>query len=278
MPTEKRQRKRDGRQARLEAERAAARKAARRRQLVTAVVAAIVVLIALLFISTTGGDDDDDDVTADDTTTTTPVEEGDEDAEPTTTAPGEAAAFAFGTTACAPVEPPAEPLVAFTGAFQDCLEEGVDYAAEVVTDAGSFTIDLLEGEAPGATNNFVNLARSRFYDGATFHRVIEDFVIQGGDPVGDPAGTGGPGYAIPDELPEAGAYQIGSVAMANSGPDTAGSQFFVVTGEQGVALPPDYTLFGQVTEGMDVVEAIESNPGSPPEGATVIETVRIVEG
>lgn len=282
MPTEKRQRKREGRQARLEAERAAARQAARRRKLITAVVAAVAVFAVLLLISQTGGDDDDgdDEVTAGDTPAAT--EDGDADPanEESAATEGEGTegeGFAYGTTPCAAAETTAEPLLAFESAFEDCLEQGVDYAAEVVTDKGSFTIDLLEDQAPGATNNFVNLARSRFYDGATFHRVIEDFVIQGGDPVGDPAGTGGPGYAIPDELPEPGAYSIGSVAMANSGPDTAGSQFFVVTGEQGVALPPDYTLFGQVTEGMDVVEAIESQPGSPPDDPAVITSVTITE-
>jgi peptidylprolyl isomerase len=166
-------------------------------------------------------------------------------------------------------------VLAFESAFEDCLEDGVDYAAQLTTADGTVTIDLLEAEAPAAVNNFVNLARSGFYDGSSFHRVIEDFVAQGGDPVGEPPGTGGPGYAVADELPEAGAYEVGSVAMANSGPDTQGSQFFVVTGEQGVALPPDYTLFGTVTEGMEAVMAVA--PGEPPAEPTVIEAIDIVE-
>jgi cyclophilin family peptidyl-prolyl cis-trans isomerase len=129
-------------------------------------------------------------------------------------------------------------------------------------------------------NNFVVLARYNYYEGSPFHRIIPDFVIQGGDAVGDPLGTGDPGYSFDDELPETGAYEVGSVAMANSGPDTNGSQFFVITGESGVALPPNYSLFGKVTAGFDVVEqieAIETNADDAPTRRIVIETIRITE-
>ena len=181
MPTDKRQRKRDGRLARIEAERAAAKAAARRRRVITAVIATVAVFAALLLISRTGGDDDEG--TAADGATTTTSEAG---------AP--AAAASYGDTPCAPVTaPPAEPVRSFSSPFRDCLVEGVDYAATLTTEDGAFTIDLLEDEAPATVNNFVNLARSGFYDGSTFHRVLEDFVIQGGDPVGEPPGTGGPG-------------------------------------------------------------------------------------
>lgn len=262
MPTDKRQRKRDGREARLEAERAAARVAARRRKVITAVAAVVAVFVVLLVLSQTGGDDDaPDDTAADDTA----VDETAAEPEPA----------AYGQTPCAPDEKPDEATLTLASQFEDCLEDGVDYAAEVTTADGTFTVDLLEGEAPATVNNFVNLARSGFYDGSAFHRVIEGFVAQGGDPVGQPAGSGGPGYAVTDELPEAGGYQLGSVAMANSGPDTQGSQFFVITGDQGVALPPSYSLFGTVTEGMDVVMAIA--PGEPPEDPTIIESLEIVE-
>ena len=276
MPTDKRQRKRSGREARLEAERAAARAAARRRKLITAVAAVVAVFAVLLVLSQTGGDDDDEAATSDATGTADPSDatdptEATEAADPAE----EAAAAPFGDTPCAPDEKPEEATLAFDSQFQDCLEDGVDYAAEVQTGDGTFTIDLLEEEAPATVNNFVNLARSGFYDGSTFHRVIEGFVAQGGDPVGQPAGTGGPGYSVTDELPEAGAYEVGSVAMANSGADTQGSQFFVVTGDQGAALPPQYSLFGDVTEGMDAVMAIA--PGEPPEEPTTIEAVEIVE-
>lgn len=261
MPTDKRQRKRDGREARLEAERAAARAAARRRKVVTAVAAVVAVFVVLLVLAQTGGDDDAPDDTA-----------ADETAVGGTAEPEPAA---YGQTPCAPDEKPDEATLTLESQFEECLEDGVDYAAEVTTADGTFTVDLLEGEAPATVNNFVNLTRSGFYDGSSFHRVIEGFVAQGGDPVGQPAGSGGPGYAVTDELPEAGSYELGSVAMANSGPDTQGSQFFVVTGDQGVALPPDYSLFGTVTEGMDVVMAIA--PGEPPEDPTIIESLEIVE-
>lgn len=265
MPSEKRQRKRDGRQARLEAERVAAKRAQRRRKVVTAVLVTLGVLAALIVISQTGGDDDETDVAAVDTgDTEDPVGTGSSDAP-----------VAYGDTPCAPEDGVPEPVRSFDSPFEDCLAEGVDYGAELTTADGTIVFDLLEDGAPATVNNFVNLARSGFYDGSTFHRVIEGFVAQGGDPIGQPPGTGGPGYAVTDELPEAGAYEVGSVAMANSGADTQGSQFFVVTGDQGVALPPLYSLFATVTEGMEAVDAIAL--GEPPEAPTVIEAVTIVE-
>lgn len=268
MPSEKRQRKRDGRQARLEAERVAAKRAERRRKVITAVLITLGVLAALIIISQTGGDDDDTDVAAVDTEES----EESEDEDDTGSSDG---AVAYGDTPCAPVDGAPEAVRSFDSPFEDCLAEGVDYAAEVTTADGTIVIDLLEDRAPATVNNFVNLARSGFYDGSTFHRVIEGFVAQGGDPVGQPPGTGGPGYAITDELPEAGEYEVGSVAMANSGADTQGSQFFVVTGDDGVALPPLYSLFGTVTEGMEAVDAIA--PGEPADAPTVVEAVTIVE-
>nr|WP_223210137.1 peptidylprolyl isomerase [Dietzia cinnamea] len=159
-----------------------------------------------------------------------------------------------------------------------CLTPGVDYSAVITTDAGPVTVDLLEEKAPETVNNFVFLARNNYYDGITFHRVIPGFMIQGGDPQG--TGSGGPGYEFDDELPAEGEYEIGSVAMANAGPNTNGSQFFIVTGDSGVSLPPDYSLFGTVTEGMEAVTAIESD-GSPqgrPQTTHTIESVEIIEG
>lgn len=261
MPTDKRQRKRDGRQARLEAERAASHAAARRRKLITAVVAIVAVFAVLLLLSQTGGDNGETATTG----STAP-----DSAAPSTP---EAAAAAYGDTPCAPDEKPVDPVLSFDSQFEDCLEDGVDYAAEITTGDGTFTVDLLEERAPSTVNNFVNLARSGFYDGTPFHRVIEGFVAQGGSP--DGSGSGGPGYATLDELPEAGDYELGSMVMANSGPDTQGSQFFVITGDQGVALPPQYSLFGAVTEGMETVMAIEL--GEPPVEPTVVESVAIIE-
>ncbi len=130
-------------------------------------------------------------------------------------------------------------------------------------------IALDAAKAPTTVNNFVFLAREGFYDGLTFHRVVSGFIIQGGDPEG--TGRGGPGYAIPDELPEDG-YQPGSVAMANAGPDTAGSQFFIVTGDAS-ALPNAYARFGRVVKGLEVARTIEgfADPAADP-GDTAAQT------
>ena len=109
-----------------------------------------------------------------------------------------------------------------------------------------------------------------------FHRIINGFVWQGGDPTG--TGTGGPGYRFDDELPKAGQYQIGSLAMANAGPNTNGSQFFLISGPSGVGLPPAYALFGQVVKGLDVVEAMQNVPtgrGDRPLTDVVINSVTI---
>lgn len=179
---------------------------------------------------------------------------------------------------CPPAEGSPEPRKAFGSAPPPmCLGEGVE-SAEVETDVGSFTIEFLADKAPKTVNNFVFLARYRAYEGVPFHRVIPDFVVQGGD-IESGTGTGGPGYEFADELPKKGEYEIGSVAMANSGPDTNGSQFFVITGEQGVALPPSYSLFGMVTRGLDVVKKIEADgdPSGTPKVAHKIVKVTVNE-
>jgi peptidyl-prolyl cis-trans isomerase B (cyclophilin B) len=127
------------------------------------------------------------------------------------------------------------------------------YQATIETDKGTIEIALDPGRAPRSVNNFVFLAREGFYDGLTFHRVVDDFVIQGGCPEG--SGAGGPGYKFADE-PVQGEYVPGSVAMANSGPDTNGSQFFICTVDGRNKLTKSYNLFGQVTKGLDVVTSI----------------------
>jgi cyclophilin family peptidyl-prolyl cis-trans isomerase len=151
------------------------------------------------------------------------------------------------------------------------------YTATMTTSKGTIVIELDPLAAPRTVNSFVFLARQNFYDGVVFHRIIPGFVLQGGDPEG--TGRGGPGYRFPDELPKAGRYQVGSLAMANAGPDTNGSQFFIISGPDGVALPPQYSLFGAVVSGGDVVEAIDAlgtRSGSPSE-RVVIESVVIEE-
>jgi cyclophilin family peptidyl-prolyl cis-trans isomerase len=131
------------------------------------------------------------------------------------------------------------------------------YFAVVDTNRGSFTIMLLPRVAPLAVNSFVFLARHHYFDGNNFIRVIQSFMIQTGDPTN--TGTGNPGYEFNDE-PVHQKYTVGTVAMANSGPNTNGSQFFIVTGPQGAALQPKYTIFGHVIQGMNVVRKIAATP------------------
>ena len=197
---------------------------------------------------------------------------GSSDGEDASTESSTSGVSVSGETECPPADGSDERVTAFEQAPPMCLEDGADYSATLTTDAGDVTIDLLEDKAPETVNNFVVLSRYHYYDGLTFHRVIQGFMAQGGDPEG--TGSGGPGYQFEDELPGEGEYEVGSVAMANAGPDTNGSQFFIVTGDAGVGLPPSYSLFGTVTEGMDVVEAIEAD-GSNGEGAP--ETVHTIE-
>ncbi len=151
------------------------------------------------------------------------------------------------------------------------------YTATMVTSHGTMVIALDPLAAPKTVNSFVFLARYHYYDGVIFHRIIPGFVLQGGDPTG--TGTGGPGYKFADELPAPGRYQIGSLAMANAGPNTNGSQFFVISGPDGVRLPPQYALFGAVVSGGDVITTIDTlgtRSGKPTETVT-IESVTIAE-
>ena len=128
------------------------------------------------------------------------------------------------------------------------------YRTTIVTDRGTIVADLDPQLAANTVNNFVGLARQGFYDGLTFHRVVPDFVIQGGCPQG--TGTGGPGYKWNDE-PVLGEYTLGAVAMANAGPHTNGSQFFICVADCTKKLSKDYNLFGHLTEGIDVAQATQ---------------------
>jgi peptidyl-prolyl cis-trans isomerase B (cyclophilin B) len=129
------------------------------------------------------------------------------------------------------------------------------YRATITTNRGTIVADLDPQLAPNTVNNFVGLARDGYYDGLTFHRVVPEFVIQGGCPEG--SGRGGPGYKFADE-PVKGAYTLGALAMANAGPDTNGSQFFIL--HEDYPLPPRYVIFAKVTSGMDVVDALANTP------------------
>ena len=157
------------------------------------------------------------------------------------------------------------------------IDPASSYTAVLNTSVGAITVELLPEEAPNTVNNFVFLARQGFYDNVIFHRTIEGFMIQGGDPTG--TGGGGPGYTFADE-PVQRPYSRGVLAMANAGPNTNGSQFFVMHADY--ALPPNYTIFGQTVAGLETIDAIATAPtqpggeGSTPVNPVVIQSVEIV--
>jgi len=157
------------------------------------------------------------------------------------------------------------------------IDPAKSYSATLDTNHGEIVIEFDPARSPLTVNNFVFLANDGFYDGVVFHRVIEGFMIQGGDPTG--TGRGGPGYRFRDETDGAGTYSRGTVAMANAGPNTNGSQFFIM--HQDYGLPHNYTIFGQVSSGMDVVDSIATSTtdGSDrPQDEVVINKVTVAEG
>jgi cyclophilin family peptidyl-prolyl cis-trans isomerase len=165
----------------------------------------------------------------------------------------------------------------FDAAPEMFIDPDKTYTATMVTSKGTLEILLDPHAAPATVNSFVFLARWHYFDGIVFHRIIPGFVLQGGDPTG--SGAGGPGYRFNDELPKAGRYEVGSLAMANAGPNTNGSQFFVISGPDGVRLPPLYALFGKVVKGLDVIASINDvgTPSGKPREDVVIESVTISE-
>jgi peptidylprolyl isomerase len=174
------------------------------------------------------------------------------------------------TTPCPAPDGSSSKLQHFDGPPPMCIDSNKRYTAEMATSKGTIVIALDPIAAPVTVNNFVFLARYHYYEGIVFHRVIPGFVLQGGDPSG--TGRGGPGYQFADELPKPGRYELGSLAMANAGPNTNGSQFFVISGPSGVRLPPQYSLFGKVIDGLDVVAAIDAlgtQSGKPKELVTI---------
>ena len=161
-------------------------------------------------------------------------------------------------------------------------EMGIDtskrYTATMSTSMGELVIALDAVKAPKTVNSFVFLALQHYFDGIIFHRIINGFVCQGGDPTG--TGRGGPGYRFADELPKPGEYEIGSVAMANAGPNTNGSQFFLISGPNGASLPPQYSLFGKIVKGLDVLDAMQKVPtgaGDKPKDDVVINSVTVTQ-
>jgi cyclophilin family peptidyl-prolyl cis-trans isomerase len=155
------------------------------------------------------------------------------------------------------------------------LDDSLTHRATIATSCGTIEVELYSQEAPRTANNFAFLASEGFYDATVIHRVVPGFVVQMGDPTG--TGTGGPGYRFADELASARnrGYSRGTLAMANAGPDTNGSQFFICLDD--VRLPPQYSVFGEVTSGMDVVDRIAALPlrGESPQQTCFVESVRL---
>ena len=255
MGTEKRERQKAGRQARLEAEqKVAKRKRSVRRFVTIGIVAVVVVGLSLLITkpwshSTT---------TASTTTTTSP------------SASAQAKANKASKDAGCPADPSAQlPNPQFKAPAMT-IDPSKTYTVTIKTDVGTIVASLDAKTAPVAVNSFVFLADQKYYNCNTFHRVIPQFVNQTGDPTG--TGTGGPGYTVQGEVPATATpqYPLGSLAMAKTGQAPSGTtsnQFFIVAGPQGESLPPQYALFGQVTSGQSVVQAINadgSQTGTPP--------------
>ncbi|MDO8390468.1 MAG: peptidylprolyl isomerase [Actinomycetota bacterium] len=166
-----------------------------------------------------------------------------------------------------------------TQQFNEAPAMGIDtskrYTATMDTSMGTMVIALDAINAPLTVNNFVFLAGYKYYEGVVFHRIINGFMCQGGDPTG--TGRGGPGYRFNDE-PVKQRYQLGSLAMANAGPNTNGSQFFLISGPSGVGLPPQYNHFGQVVKGLEIVDAmqqVDTDHSDRPRTPVVINSVTI---
>jgi cyclophilin family peptidyl-prolyl cis-trans isomerase len=273
--TEKRERKKMnkqiGRQMQQQQER-------RRKTLKTTfrVTGAIVVLVAAFVLIAVLTNDGSNDASPTDSIPTDSIST-DSLAPSETTAPASTvpAEFQYGAGECAPTDGSADQTQTFDDSFQLCIDPAKTYTAVVTTNFGEYTIELDAAKAPGTVNNFVNLARFKYFDDTVCHRAIPGFMVQCGDPTA--TGTGDPGYSFLDELPRAGEYEIGSIAMANAGPNTNGSQFFVITGDQGVSLPPNYTLFGKVVDGLDTTVAAMDAAGNPADnGVPPLEEIRII--
>jgi cyclophilin family peptidyl-prolyl cis-trans isomerase len=155
------------------------------------------------------------------------------------------------------------------------IDPAKTYSGSLETNKGTIEVEFFPDDAPVTVSNFVCLAEDGYFNNTPFHRIVKGFVIQGGDPTG--TGSGGPGYKFADE-PVARDYERGTLAMANAGPDTNGSQFFIVLDDLRGKLPKNYTIFGRVTEGMDVVDAIANTPtrtGRSGENSTPTEPITL---
>lgn len=268
-------RSRDRNLAKAAARRRMEREAQRRRRRLGIIAGVVVLALVGTLVGVTLFAGGDDEPRADATPSPTPTASPTERTADTIT-PTEPPA----NVACAARQPAGalDPKPQFSEPPEMTIDPKTAYTATMATSCGDIVIELDAKSAPASVNSFVFLADQGFYDGTRFHRIAGSIdVIQGGDPLG--TGTGGPGYATDDELTEGASYTEGVVAMANSGPDTQGSQFFIVTGPKGTGLDaaPNYTIFGQVTAGLDVAREIQSLPvdGETPVDAVYVESVKV---
>lgn len=269
MGTDKRTRKKENRRQRLDELAKTDQKRKVRKNIIRALTVVGVIVGVVVIIRVSGGGAGDSSSPTD---TKAVIDLGED-----TIAPTLAAREITGDTPCPQADMSETRVGKFEKAPPVCIEDGKTYTAIVLTNKGEFSIVLDPIKAPIATNSFVVLARYKYFDDTKCHRAITNFVVQCGDPTA--TGTGGPGYSFADELPAAGEYKIGSIAMANSGPNTNGSQFFIITGQEGMSLPPNYTLFGQVTEGLDqTIPALNaaSNPDPAANGVPPVEDLIIL--
>jgi len=279
MGTEKRARQKAHRAERLQAEYEEAKAQRRKRTIIRAVTIGVIVVVAVVAWNQLAGGDDDQVVIASTTTTAQPPDTTavDSTAVDSTTTPSTSTVAA--PEGVCPAEDGSSPAqTQFAAPQPDCIDPSEKYVAAFSTTLGDFEV-LIDPELDEITaNNFISLARFSAYDGSTFHRVINDFMVQGGDVAGLD-GVGGPGYQFTGGAPEAGQYRVGSIAMANSnGPSTNGSQFFIVTGPAGAGLQPNFSLFGQVIDGIDValaMQQVDTDDRDKPVVDVVINTIDI---
>jgi len=232
---DRRARKRQNQALAAQQRQAMAQRARRKRYIQWGAITAVAIVAVVAVVSLTGGSDKKKTVATKPTTPTT--------VDPCTVA----APTKHGNGKTYPAAPPMT------------IDPSKTYTATISTTCGTMVATLDAKNSPVAVNNFVFLANQGFYDGLKWHRLVKNFVIQGGDPKGD--GSGGPGYSVKGEVPKSGKYALGELAAAKTGGDpngTMGSQFFVITGPDGVSLPPQYAYFGTVVEGIDVARKIES--------------------
>lgn len=290
MGTEKRERQKANRAARLQAEAAQEKQDSRRRGVIGfgVVVVAVAVIVGLIYLTK-----DDSKSSTSASGTTLPVDE--QTTAPPTSAPKLAATeFTYGTTACPPAEGTDEPVLSFDDAPKNCLEAGKAYTATFDTTAGTIVVDLDVDNTPGTANNFVFLARNRYYDDTKLFRVNSGIdIIQGGSPHTQSSADPGPGYQLLDEgefsadATRGGyTYAPGDLVMARtSQPNGAGAQFFFVTGPNGSGLDSQgtYVVFGHVTEGLDILQKIvasadvDANGEGAPKPEVTVESVTITQ-